>query len=254
MSITNIANNLVSIGTNIVVICAIATALYNASTRRLQGKINGYRLQILALALLAVIKAIQQADLWFLGVALILIIQFIIIERLVAGVTNVEPRQPGQSFRSFLHERLDILKARSIWLENSPENRPNANIVRTNPLTPLSVSGVLVIAAYFVASQVVPRVENFNGLVASLALLLVGLFIMINSYDTLAQMMGLLVMENGLFLAAVIVINDSNLLLAFLVSMFAWYLLTLIILVMFLPRLRQSSHSIYIEDQKTLKE
>ncbi len=77
---------------------------------------------------------------------------------------------------------------------------------------------------------------------------------MINSYDTLAQMMGLLVMENGLFLAAVIVINDSNLLLAFLVSMFAWYLLTLIILVMFLPRLRQSSHSIYIEDQKTLKE
>jgi len=106
-----------------------------------------YRLQILALAFLAVIKAIQQADLWFLGVALILIIQFIIIEPLVAGVTNVEPRRPGQSFRSFLRERLDIVKARSIWLESSPENRPNANIVRANPLTPLTISGVLVIVA-----------------------------------------------------------------------------------------------------------
>ena len=37
--------------TNIVVICAVLTALYNAFTRNLQNKINSYRLQILALTL-----------------------------------------------------------------------------------------------------------------------------------------------------------------------------------------------------------
>lgn len=253
MNITNFVNNFVSLGTNLVIICAVLTALYNAFSRRLQSKINSYRLQILALALLAVLKAFQVNG-WFLGVASLLMVQFFFIERLVAGATNIEPRRPGQSLISFLRERLDIVRARSVWLESSPENRPGANILRTNPLTPLIISSVLVIVAYFVASQIAPRVENFNGLVASLALLLVGLFIMIYAYDTLAQMMGLLVMENGLFLAAVIVINDPNLLLAFLVSMFAWYILTLIILVLFLPRLRQSSRSIYIEDQKVLKE
>src|SRR6266480_5840897 len=127
-------NQLVNIGTNIVVICAVVTALYNAFSRRLQSKINSYRLQILALALLAVLKAFQVNG-WFLGVAGLLMVQFFFIERLVAGATNIEPRQPGQSFPSFLYERLDTAKARSVWLQNSPENRAGAKILRVNPLT-----------------------------------------------------------------------------------------------------------------------
>jgi hydrogenase-4 membrane subunit HyfE len=241
--------------TNIVVICAVLTALYNAFTRKLQSKISSYRLQILALTLLAVVKAINTSP-WFLLIALILLIQFFVITPLVAYVTNSEQRQPGQSILSFLGVRFDIVKARSSWLEYNPENNPKVTIVRTSPLTSLIISSVLVIIAYIVANQVAPQftVAKFNGLVASLALLLVGLFIMINAYDTLSQMMGLLVMENGLFLAVVIVVTDPGLLPAFILSMFAWYTLTLIILVTFLPRLRQYSGSIYVGDQRELKE
>ena len=241
--------------TNIVVICAVLTALYNAFTRNLQNKINSYRLQILALTLLAVVKAISTSP-WFVLISLILLAQFFFIAPLVAYVTNIEQRQPGQSYLSFLRKRSDIVKARSAWLEYNPENNPKATIVRSSPLTTLIISTVLDIIAYIVARQVAPQFaeEKFNGLVASLALLLVGLFIMISAYDILSLMMGLLVMENGLFLAVVIVIINPVLLSAFILSMFAWYTLTLIILIIFLPRLRLFSRSIYIEDQKALKE
>lgn len=248
---------LVSIATvtNIVVICAVLTALYNAFSRNLQNKINSYRLQILALTLLAVVKAISTSP-WFVLISLLLLTQFIVIAPLVAYVTNIEQQQPGQSYLAFLRKRLDMVRARSSWLEYNPENHPNATIVRSSPLTSLIISSVLVIIAYIVASQVAPQFaeEKFNGLVASLALLLVGLFIMISAYDILSLMMGLLVMENGLFLAVVIVIINPVLLAAFILSMFAWYTLTLIILIIFLPRLRHFSGSIYIEDQKVLKE
>ena len=251
MNITDFVN----IGTNIVVICAVLTALYNAFIRSLQSKINSYRLQIVALAILAILKANDTTPAFY-GVAIILLVQFSIITRLMAGVTNIEQRQPSQSFFAYLHKRSDIIRARSAWLEYNPENNPKVTIVRSSPLTSLIISSVLVIIAYIVASQVAPQFaeEKFNGLVASLALLLVGLYIMITAYDILSLMMGLLVMENGLFLAVVIVIIDPLLLSAFILSMFAWYTLTLIILIIFLPRLRHFSRSIYIEDQKVLKE
>src|SRR6266487_1384986 len=237
--------------TNIVVICAVLTALYNAFTRKLQSKINSYRLQILVLTLLTIVKAISTSP-WFFLISLILLVQFFVIVPLVAYVTNIEQRQPGQAIFPYFVMRLDIVKARSFWLEYNPENNPKVTIVRSSPLTSLIISSVLVIIAYIVASRVAPQFaeEKFNGLVASLALLLVGLFIMISAYDILSLMMGLLVMENGLFLAVVIVVTDPILLPAFILSMFAWYALTLIILVIFLPRLLHYSDSIYVEDQK----
>ena len=248
-------NELVAIVTNIVVICAVLTALYNAFTRNLQNKINSYRIQILALTLLATVKVFSTSP-WFILISLLLLVQFLVIARLVAYVTNIEQRQPGQLILSYIIMRSDITKARSSWLEYNPEHNPKVTIVRSSPLTSLIISSVLVIIAYFVANQVAPQFiqEKFNGLVASLALLLVGLFIMISAYDILSMMMGLLVMENGLFLAVVIVIIDPFLLSSSILSMFAWYILTLIILIIFLPRLRLFSKSIYIEDQKVLKE
>ena len=241
--------------TNIVVICAVFTALYNAFTRNLQNKINSYRLQILALILLAIVKAFSTSP-WFVLISLILLAQFFVIAPLVAYVTNIEQRQSGQSFFSYLVMRSNIIRARSKWLKYNPEYNLKVTIVRSSPLTSLIISSILVFIAYIVSSQVAPQFaeEKFHGLVASLALLLVGLFIMISAYDIFSMMMGLLVMENGLFLAVVIVIIDPFLLSAFILSMFAWYTLTLIILVIFLPRLRHSSSSIYVEDQKVLKE
>jgi hydrogenase-4 membrane subunit HyfE len=247
----------VNIGTDALVILAVLMALYNAFTRSLQSKINSYRLQTFALALLAFLKAFNNQPL-FLLVALILFVQFLTIARVLAYITNIEQREPGQSRWAVFRKRLDITKARSVWLHNNPPQHPTLNIVRTNSLASLTIGSALVIFAYVVADQV-PSQHNAPsiviGLGASLALLFVGLLIMIVAYDTLAQTTGLLVMENGLFLAAVIVItNNTGLVLAFLFGMFAWYTLTLVILILFLPRLRQSSGSINLENQNVLKE
>jgi hydrogenase-4 membrane subunit HyfE len=233
------------------------TALYNAFTRNLQNKINSYRLQILALTLLTIVKAIYASP-WYFLISLLLVFQFFVITLLVTYVTNNEKRQWEQSIIPYFVMRLDIEKARSSWLKYNPEHNPRVTIGRSSPLVSLLISSVLVIIAYIVSNQVVPQsplIENFYGLVASLALLLIGLFIMIGAYDILSLMMGLLVMENGLFLAVVIVITPlPSVLPAFILSMFAWYTLTLMILVIFLPRLQHFSGSNYVEDQKSLKE
>src|ERR1700730_7515440 len=91
-----LANTISNIGTDAVVILAVLTALYNVFTPRLQSKINSYRFQTLALALLAVLKTLNTP--LFLLVALILFVQFLIIARILAYVTNIEQREPGQSW------------------------------------------------------------------------------------------------------------------------------------------------------------
>src|SRR5437763_12588778 len=200
MNITTFVN----IGTDALVILAVLTSLYNVFTRSLQSKINSYRFQTFALALLAVLKAINNQPL-FLLIASILFIQFLIIGRVLAYITNIEQRKAGQSRWAVFRKRLDIEKARSVWLQDNPAHHSTTNIVRANPLASLIIGSALVIFAYVVAYHVAPQLGvgvNFvNGLAASLALLLVGLLIMIIAYDTLAQTTGLLVMENGLFLA-----------------------------------------------------
>ncbi len=251
------------------IILALLTAVYSAFINRLRSKISSYRLQTFALAILVLLKA-GPANSWFYGIASILVVQTIVISRLLAYVTNAEERQPGQSWLSAQWKRSNTIKARSAWLEYDPEHDPKTNIVRANPLTSLIFSSAFIIFAYFVAfyvaqslvtsnSKIAPQLPGSTlvyGLGASLALLLVGLFIMINAQEILSQTMGLLVMENGLFLAAVIVIPTDNPLLAeaFWVTMFAWYTLTWVILIIFIPRLRQFSRSIYVKDQMSLKE
>ena len=77
---------------------------------------------------------------------------------------------------------------------------------------PLSVliSGCLTLVAYVVAESfyhpeeaVTPAALGHNALAVAIALFLIGFFMMLNRRKALTQVLGLLSMENGLFLAAI---------------------------------------------------
>lgn len=86
------------------------------------------------------------------------------------------------------------------------------------------------------------------SMAVSLALLLVGLLVMIIKTDIISQIMGLLIMEHGLFLAAIAVVGAPApaLVVAFVFSMVAYIFITLLILVLLLPAVHAHAGSIEI--------
>jgi|GEM_PF-4034741 len=93
--------------------------------------------------------------------------------------------------------------------------------------------------------------DEVTSLAVTLALLLQGLFTMGNKRDIIAQIIGLLVMEHGLFLAAVR-IAPAELVLLFTMSLFFYALVTLTILLWILPELHRASSSIEVTDNSRL--
>jgi len=73
-----------------------------------------------------------------------------------------------------------------------------------NPMVSIFISGGLVYLAYLFTRRIISMpgaIENAAFFV-SLAMILIGIFIMVSRMKALAQVAGLLVIENGLFLAA----------------------------------------------------
>jgi hydrogenase-4 component E len=66
------------------------------------------------------------------------------------------------------------------------------------------IAGAMAILAYYVAEPLIQSGETITAgaLALSLAVVLIGMFIMISRKKAITQVIGLLVMENGLFMAA----------------------------------------------------
>jgi hydrogenase-4 membrane subunit HyfE len=118
---------------------------------------------------------------------------------------------------------------------------------------------ILIVTAFLVTYRLAGSVGEaaFGGdatssLAVSIALLLQGLFTMSNKRDIIAQVIGLLVMEHGLFVVAVRV-APSALASLFVISLFCYVLVTLTILVWILPALHRASKSVYLDDNSHLK-
>lgn len=152
--------------------------------------------------------------------------------------------------------------AQPTWLELRPSRR--------GQVFPLFASLVLVAFAYFIAfglvgnfpeeRAILPReFIQANGIAVSLSLVLLGLSILTQKQDIISQIMGLLVMEHGLFLFAIKVPSGlpgqafPSSSVAFVLSLFVYIVITLIILAVLLPELHSRSGSIEIDDQQELK-
>jgi hydrogenase-4 membrane subunit HyfE len=133
-----------------------------------------------------------------------------------------------------------------VWLAQ----RPSARTVFASILFDL----LMIVLAFIVAFSLVQN-DRFmaNMLAISFSLLLLGLSIMRGRQDIISQIMGLLIMEHGMFLAAIRLIDSSIVIVAFVISLFLYIMITLTILVFLLPDLHRISGTIDIDQQEQLK-
>lgn len=168
----------VSLGNNIIngfaVIIFLTTFVIVAHTR-LRPWVSTYAIQSLALGLLAAAVAyFTNSPHIYLVAALTIIIKAFIIPR----------------FLDYTMKRIKVDKEVEL-LVNIPAS--------------LLIAGGLAIVSYFVTEPIIAHgsVITKNCLAISIAVVLIGFFIMISRRKAITQIMGLMVMENGLFLAAI---------------------------------------------------
>lgn len=155
----------------LVLLCAFVAV----SSSRMQALVRTFAIQSLALGVLAASVA------YFTGSTQIY---------LVAGLTI--------ALKAFLIPRMLAYVMKRIKVEKEVD--PLLNIPSS-----LLVSGGLAVLAYYVTEPLIAHggALTRNALALSLAVVLIGFFIMISRRKAITQVVGLLIMENGLFMAAI---------------------------------------------------
>ncbi len=163
----NVINGLAAL----VLLCAFVAV----SSSRMQALVRTFALQSLSLGVLAASVA------YFTGSTQIYV---------VAGLTI--------GLKALLIPRMLAYIMRRIKVEKEVD--PLLNIPSS-----LLVSGGLTVLAYYVTEPLIAHGEAItrNALALSLAVVLIGFFIMISRRKAITQVIGLLIMENGLFMAAI---------------------------------------------------
>lgn len=85
------------------------------------------------------------------------------------------------------------------------------------------------------------------GLAVSLALHLIGLYNMVFKRDIISQVIGLLIMDHGLYLAVVKLVEIPVPATFFVISLYSYTLITIIILLVLLPQVRAQTESIDLD-------
>jgi hydrogenase-4 component E len=153
----------------------LLAAFVIVASKRMQNIVRAFTLQSVALGLLAASVAYYTgADHIYVVAALTIVIKGLIIPR----------------FLDYTIERIHVDR----------EVEPLLNIPSS-----LLVAGGLAFVAYYVTEPIIAIGSTIarNVLAISLAVVLIGFFIMISRRKAITQVAGLLVMENGLFLGAI---------------------------------------------------
>jgi len=152
----------------------LLAAFIIVATGRVRTMVRVFALQSLALGLLAAVVA-YDTGYWHIYVVagLTILLKALVIPRIIEWVMD----------------RIQV-----------------ANDVEPSVRTPSSllIAGGMAILAYYVAEPLIQRGETITAgaLALSLAVVLIGLFVVISRKKAITQIIGLLVMENGLFMAA----------------------------------------------------
>jgi hydrogenase-4 membrane subunit HyfE len=235
----------------------IIIALWISATRTLTLMVRLYQTQALVLTIVVLITAFEpRSTVLALGLVAILPLALAVIvppllARATLDATVARSGGPdagtGRLRRWAAAQRRALNEAELIWVHHGGSR--------------LAVSLSAGIDMFLIATAVLVGYRLSGGgstssvapsLAVSIALLLQGLFTMINKNDIISQIIGLLVVDQGLFLAAVRVAPPvlANL---FVISLFLYVLVTLIILLWVLPGLHRTSASIEVVDNAELK-
>ncbi len=115
----------------------------------------------------------------------------------------------------------------------------------------LIIGGVLVVISYYLirSISVITELSSF-ALSASMSLVSIGLFIMISRKKAIMQMLGILIMENGLFLGAISLTNGMPLLVE--LGIFFDVLIGVLIMGIIIFRINKTFETIDTDMLKTL--
>lgn len=235
----------------------VIIALWISATRTLTLMVRLYQAQALVLTTVVLITAFEsQRTMLALGLVAILPLTLAaivppLLARATVDATSTRlgaPTSERTSLSSFsAAQRRALNEAKLIWLQHGGSRLP----VSLSTAIDMFLIATAVLVAYRLGGGSEP-VRVAPNLAVSLALLLQGLFTMINKNDIVSQIIGLLVVDQGLFLAAVRVAPPA-LADLFVLSLFLYVLVTLTILVWVLPGLHRTSSSIEVVDNAELR-
>jgi Hydrogenase 4 membrane component (E) len=152
----------------------LVSAFFMVSAKRIGALINGFSAQALFLFMITVYAAAREKSLELYIIAgLLFVIKVLLIPVYLRRIVK----------------RIKVNEDLGLFL---------------NPSVSLFVAAGLVYLAYLFAGRFVRIANNAenSAFVVSISIVLIGIFIMVFRMKALAQMVGLLVMENGLFLLA----------------------------------------------------
>ena len=117
----------------------------------------------------------------------------------------------------------------------------------------LLISGALTILAYYVTQPIVGpgTLLTRNCLAVSIAVILIGFFIMISRVKALSQIIGLLTLENGLFLGAIATTYGMPLIVE--IGIFFDILMGVLLLVVFMNRINRAFVTLNTKELRRLR-
>lgn len=242
-SITAIFRNLaVLLETGILV-----TALLITVTGSIGRVIGTYRLQSLLLALVAGLAALEQLLSRPTGPQYVWLIALIVLLplALAAGIRYLLARATSQHGADGPSDSAGgQADAEQVWRDTS---EAEVNIRLADAAAFLG----LVAVAFLIASQIASgptESPKLVGIMVSLALPLTGFYNMVFKRDIISQIIGLLVMDHGLYLAAVKVVTIPEQQTFFVISLYFYTLITISILVFLLPQVRRVTGEIALRE------
>lgn len=118
----------------------------------------------------------------------------------------------------------------------------------------LLVAGALIMVSYFISEPLINTLETMERscLALSMSIVLIGLFGMVSRRRAISEVIGLFMMENGLFLGALALSHGMPLIVE--IAAFFDILVALIIIGVFIFRINRSFHSMDVTNLRRLKE
>lgn len=238
----------------------VIVALFISAASTLKLMVRLYRVQASLLTLIVVLTALEpgRTRLALAFVAVLPMMLAVLVPTLLARASLGARRSAAVASRRDLARRIAsqrgaVARVELTWLQNGGSRLAGGVSV--------TVDIVLIAAAFLVAYRLVYGPGGTLGaldasvapsLAVTMALVLQGLFTMTNKLDIIGQVIGLLVIEHGLFLAAVR-IAPPPLTYLFVWSLFFYVLVSLTILLWILPELHRASGSITVAENSVLK-
>lgn len=216
----------------------LVTALWITIRASVEQIIEIYRIQSYLLAVVtgmtALIKLFEQEESGFPTTVFLILLTVILPVMLALFIEPILVRATlaVSSFKLRLTEE-EKGRATRIWRKTETSSTRPRDIF-------IFVS--LVGLAFLIAFQIIANPEQATdrvGLMVSLTLHLTGLYNMMVKRDIISQIVGLLIMDHGLYLAVVKIVAVPVPATFFVVSLYFYTLITVFILVLLLPRIRR---------------